>query len=327
MHSLVEGFMEYLATEKGASPETIRAYRKDLEQLEAFVHGKDLCSLTLAEVRLFLAQVAKRRAKSTLARKVACLRSFFKFLKRRGHPIDQRLLYLKGPKLGRDLPRVLSVDEAFALVEKPFGQGFKGLRDRAILELLYGAGLRVSELCGLDLPDLSLEIMVVRVRGKGRKERLAPFGKKAKQALLDYLSAREELLKQRGQQTEALFLNFRGTRLTPRSVHRLIKHYALLLGLPRVSPHTLRHSFATHLLESGADLRAIQEMLGHARLSTTQRYTHLDFAHLARIYDQSHPRARKPLVSSAGHVNEKDHPQKEGKDVQRHNYTGGKKRK
>ncbi len=327
MQPLVGEFIEYLGTEKGASPETIRAYRKDLEQLEAFVKGKDLSTLSLAEVRLFLAQVAKTKAKTTLARKVACLRSFFKFLKRQGHSLDPRLLYLKGPKLGRDLPRVLSVDEAFALVEKPFAQGFKGLRDKAILELLYGAGLRVSELCGLDLPDLSLEIMVVRVRGKGRKERLAPFGQKARQALWDYLPAREELLKKRGQQTEALFLNVRGTRLTPRSVHRLIKHYAALLGLPQVSPHTLRHSFATHLLESGADLRAIQEMLGHARLSTTQRYTHLDFAHLARIYDHTHPRAHKPLVSSDGHVNEKDHPQKEGNHVQGHDHTGGKKRR
>jgi tyrosine recombinase XerC len=309
MQGQIEKFLEYLATEKGASPETLRAYRKDLEQLAEFLKEKDLAEVNLPKVRLFLAHIAKTRAKTTLARKVASLRSFFKFLKKQGLLKDQRLLYLRGPKLGRKLPRVLSVDEAFALVEKPEGERFKVLRDRAILELLYGAGLRVAELCSLKMEDLSLEIMVLRVRGKGRKERLAPFGQKAKEALLAYLPEREALLRRQKKDTTALFVNTRGGPLTTRSVHRLVKHYALLLGLPRVSPHTLRHSFATHLLESGADLRAIQEMLGHARLSTTQRYTHLDFSHLAKIYDQAHPRAKKPLVSSPHHVNEKDHPQ------------------
>ncbi len=311
--SILKEFINFLAADKGASAQTIRAYRKDLEQLAEFLKGKDLTQASLPEVRLFLAQLAKECSKTTLSRKVASLRAFFKYLKKRGLLRDERLLYLRGPKLGLQLPRVLSVDEAFALVTAPKRPDFKALRDRAILELLYGAGLRVSELCGLTLDDVSLEVMILRVRGKGRKERLAPFGQKAKEALLDYLPAREELLLKRRKETKALFLNQRGGPLTSRSVHRLLKHYALLLGLPKVSPHTLRHSFATHLLESGADLRAIQEMLGHARLSTTQRYTHLDFSHLAATYDAAHPRAKRssPLVSSSGHVNEKDHRKKD----------------
>ncbi len=300
----IEEFLEYLRDQKGASAETIRAYRLDLEQLEEHL-GKDLAEARLPEVRLFLARVAKTAARTTLARKIAAYRSFFRFLKRQGRLRDQRLLYLRGPRTEQRLPRVLSVDEAFALVEAPKGDSFKAKRDRAVLELLYGAGLRVSELASLTPEMVSLELMVVRVRGKGGKERLAPFGKKAKEALLAYLPAREELLKRRKLNTPELFLNVRGGPLTSRSIHRIIKTYALKLGLPRVSPHTLRHSFATHLLESGADLRAIQEMLGHARLSTTQRYTHLDFSHLAAVYDQAHPRAQK-VASPSRRIKEEE---------------------
>ncbi len=311
--SILDDFIKYLIGEKGASPETIRAYRNDLFQLAEFLRGKDLSEVTLPEVRIFLAGLAKKCSKTSISRKVASFRSFFKFLKRHNLLRDERLLYLRGPKVGVKLPRVLSIDEALALVTTPNGKDFKMLRDRAILEILYGAGLRVSELCKLTLDDLSLELMVLRVRGKGRKERLAPFGSKGKEALVEYLPAREELLLKRRKETNFLFLNQRGDAITTRSVHRLIKQYALILGLPQVSPHTLRHSFATHLLESGADLRAIQEMLGHARLSTTQRYTHLDFSHLALTYDSSHPRAKRraPLVSSSVRVNEREHPDKE----------------
>jgi len=300
---VIEEFLAYLRLEKGASSETIRAYRQDLEQLKHYL-GKDPAQARLPEVRLFLAQVAKSSARTTLSRKVAAFRSYFRFLKRRGELADHRLLYLRGPRVEQRLPRVLSVDEAFALVEAPCGNSFKALRDRALLELLYGAGLRVSELASLRLEAISFEVMVVRVKGKGGKERLAPFGQKAKEALLDYLPAREALLEKRRIDTPYLFLNVRGGPLTTRSIHRLIKDYAIKLGLPGVSPHTLRHSFATHLLESGADLRAIQEMLGHARLSTTQRYTHLDFSHLAAIYDQAHPRARN-LASPARDIKER----------------------
>ncbi len=300
--SILDEFIEYLIVEKGASSETVRAYKNDLSQLAEFLKGKNLLKATLPEVRIFLAGLAKKCSKTTVSRKMACYRSFFKYLKRKNLLKDERLLYLRGPKIGVRLPRVLSVDEVFALVTSPKGKDFKVLRDRAILEVLYSAGLRVSELCKLTLDDLSFELMVIRVRGKGKKERLAPFGSKAKEALLEYLPAREELLLKRKKETNFLFLNQRGGAITSRSVHRLIKQYALLLGLPQVSPHTLRHSFATHLLESGADLRAIQEMLGHARLSTTQRYTHLDFSRLAITYDSSHPRARKS--------NEKKHSKK-----------------
>ncbi len=288
----IEEFLEYLRVEKGASPETLRAYRQDLEQLRSYLE-KDPAEARLPEVRLFLAQVAKSAARTTLSRKIAAFRSYFRFLKRQGRLSDHRLLYLRGPRVEQHLPRVLSVDEAFALVEAPQGNEFKALRDRALLELLYSAGLRVSELASLTPEAISFEVMVLRVRGKGGKERLVPFGSKAKEALLAYLPARKALLEKRKRDTKELFVNLRGGPLTTRSIHRLIKNYALKLGIPGVSPHTLRHSFATHLLESGADLRAIQEMLGHARLSTTQRYTHLDFSRLAAIYDQAHPRAQK----------------------------------
>lgn len=291
----IEEFLTYLRDEKGASFHTLRAYRRDLEELKDFL-GCDPEKATLPQVRLFLARIAKNSARSTLARKLASLKAYFKFLRQKGRLHDPRLLFLRGPRTEQKLPRVLTVDEAFALVEAPRGENFKALRDRAILELLYGAGLRVSELASLEMDSLSLDLMVVRVRGKGGKERLAPFGQAAKRALLKYLPAREDLLRRKKKETTALFLNIRGDPLTSRSVHRLVKHYALLLGLPSVSPHTLRHSFATHLLESGADLRAIQEMLGHARLSTTQKYTHLDFSHLADIYDQAHPRAQKLAI-------------------------------
>ncbi len=288
----LEAFFRYLREEKGVSPHTLRAYVSDLNQFARFL-GKDPKEATLAETRLFLAQEAKKLSKTSLARKLASLKAYFKFLKKKEELKDERLLYLRGPKLAQKLPRVLSVDEVFALVEAPKGDDFLALRDRAILEFLYGAGLRVSELVSLKLDQVLLELQVVRVKGKGGKERLAPFGQAAKKALLAYLPVREALLKRRRKENPCLFLNFRGDPLTARSVHRLIKKYALLLGIPAVTPHTLRHSFATHLLEAGADLRTIQEMLGHARLSTTQRYTHLDFSRLASIYDEAHPRAKK----------------------------------
>ncbi len=288
----LEEFCRYLKEEKGVSPHTLRAYQTDLARFAAFLGGEPE-KATLAQTRVFLAQEAKKVSKTTLARRLASLKAYFRFLKKRGKLKDERLLYLRGPKLGQRLPRVLTVDEIFALVKAPKGDDFLALRDRAIIELLYGAGLRVSELVSLKLSQLSLELRVVRVKGKGNKERLAPFGREAQKALRLYLEAREALLKKTKKESPYLFLNYRAGPLTARSVHRLIKKYALILGLPAVSPHTLRHSFATHLLEAGADLRSIQEMLGHARLSTTQRYTHLDFSHLASIYDEAHPRAKK----------------------------------
>ncbi len=292
---LFQEFLSYLQNEKRVSWHTLRAYETDLSQLKDFLGPKKLEEVTLPEVRLFLASLAHNLSRTSLARKVASLRAFFKFLKKKGALRDERLLYLKSPKLPRKLPRVLTVDESFALLEAPTGEDFLSSRDRAILELLYGAGLRVSELASLKLSQVNLDLQVVRVHGKGGKERLSPFGRKAKEALLAYFSAREEFLRRKRISSDYLFLNIRGGALTTRSIHRLLKKYALKLGLPGVSPHTLRHSFATHLLEAGADLRAIQEMLGHARLSTTQRYTHLDFSRLASIYDEAHPRAKKNL--------------------------------
>ena len=295
----IQDFLEYLRVEKGASEETLRAYKADLCQLKDYL-GKDPAEASLPEVRLFLAKKAKKLSRTTLSRKVASFKAYFKYLKRQGALKDEMLLFLRGPRTEQLLPRVLSVDEAFALVSAPEGESFKLKRDRALLELLYSAGLRVSELASLTLEAVSLHLQVIRVKGKGGKERLAPFGRPAKEALEEYLPAREALLQKHRKESAALFLNYRAEPLSTRSIHRIVKHYALKLGLPAVSPHTLRHSFATHLLESGADLRAIQEMLGHARLSTTQKYTHLDFSHLAAIYDNAHPRSEKVANRAQG---------------------------
>ncbi|WP_022852696.1 tyrosine recombinase [Thermodesulfatator atlanticus] len=288
----VADFLAYLKNEKRVSQHTFRAYEADLRQLAAHL-GKDPAQASLAEVRLYLAKLAKELDRVSLARKISAFKTYFRFLKKRGELKDERLLFLKGPKTPRKLPHVLNVDESFALVSFPKGASFLAVRDRAILEILYGGGLRVSELCALSLDDILMDLQVLRVKGKGNKERLAPFGSKAKEALEQYLSAREDFLRKKKKETRHLFLNIRGEPLTTRSVHRIVKKYALMLGLVEVSPHTLRHSFATHLLEAGADLRVIQEMLGHARLATTQRYTHLDFSRLANIYDKAHPRAKK----------------------------------
>ncbi|OAG27664.1 tyrosine recombinase XerC [Thermodesulfatator autotrophicus] len=288
----VQEFLNYLQNEKRASSNTVRSYAVDLYQLKEALR-KDPAEASLPEIRLYLAKQAKKLSRPSLARKLSSFKSYFRFLKKQGKLKDERLLFLKGPKLERKLPRVLNVDEIFAMLEKPAGENFLALRDKAILEILYGAGLRVSELASLSLDDVLLDLQVFRVKGKGRKERLAPFGQKAKAALLNYLEAREKLLKHKKKETRHLFLNVRGDPLSSRSIHRIVKKYAYYLGLPEVSPHTLRHSFATHLLEAGADLRVIQEMLGHARLATTQRYTHLDFSRLARVYDDAHPRAKR----------------------------------
>ncbi|AEH44561.1 integrase family protein [Thermodesulfatator indicus DSM 15286] len=289
---IIEDFLNYLQNEKRASPNTVRSYATDLYQLKEAL-GKDPAQATLPEIRLYLAKLAQKISRASLARKLSSFKAYFRFLKKNNKLNDERLLFLKGPKLERKLPRVLNVDEVFAMLEKPTGDDFLALRDKAILEILYGAGLRVSELASLSIDDVLLDLQVFRIKGKGGKERLTPFGQKAKTALLTYLEAREKLLKRKKKETRHLFLSVRGKPLSSRSIHRIVKKYALYLGLPEVSPHTLRHSFATHLLEAGADLRVIQEMLGHARLATTQRYTHLDFSRLARVYDDSHPRAKR----------------------------------
>lgn len=289
-------FLTHLGVEKNSSAQTVKSYREDLSQALAFVRDH----LTVGTVsprdwntrslRAFVAWMhGQGYAKSTVARRLAAVRSFGKFLCREGTLPANPAEALRGPRLDRNLPHFLSVDDIQRLLSAPAADPL-GLRDRAWLETLYSAGLRVSELCGMNLPDVDLPDGVVVVRGKGKKERLALLGDPAKQALAEWLSARTRLLA--GHQTDAVFLNHRGTRLTVRSVGRLLEKYLVKAGLdPRTSPHTLRHSFATHLLDAGADIRGVQELLGHKNLTTTQVYTHVSAARLQQSYRNAHPRA------------------------------------
>jgi integrase/recombinase XerC len=225
-----------------------------------------------------------------VSRRLSSIRSFFKFLLREGYIKSNPAKLVPNPKVPKLLPRFLSVDDVFSLVEKPEGIGFLHARDRAVLELLYSSGLRVSELSGLNTDDIHTKESLIKVRGKGKKERIVPVGSKAIDALKSYMVERM-LLKSRDR---ALFLNRMGSRLTDRGVRRIVVKYARALAIHgRIGPHTLRHSFASHLLQDGADLRVIQELLGHSSLSTTQKYTHLDITHLMDIYDKAHPIAKE----------------------------------
>ena len=288
MREYIEKFMRYLETEGGASPHTLRSYRKDLEDFFSF-RRSDSPVIETFEVRGFVAEMILRGLqKSTVNRRLATLRSFFKFLQREGYVKANPARLVNSPKMTRRLPKFLTVDDAFALVERPGGIGFASARDRAMLELLYSSGIRVSELSNLDLDNLNMKEGLIKVKGKGRKERIVPVGRKAIEALRGYLIERSLLKKSH----IALFLNRSGTRLSDRGVRRVVVKYAREILLGKVGPHTLRHTFATHLLQGGADLRVIQELLGHASLSTTQKYTHLDIGHLIDVYDKSHPLAK-----------------------------------
>lgn len=307
MTDLIERYVNYLQYERNASPHTIRNYRSDLEQFRAFLAGGDadatveVGSIDAFRVRAYLAFLyQKERKKTSVARKLATLRAFFKFLGREHVLAENPAASVSTPKLVRTLPRIMSEEEMNGLLDR-LGEAAKAgspgpdaalLRDRAILELLYASGLRVSELVGLDLRAVSFGDGMVLVRGKGRKERIVPFGSKAKQALTDYLPAREKLLWENKTGSPALFLNAHGRRLTARSVDRLVKKYVRRFAPGvKASPHSLRHAFASHLLTEGADLRAIQEMLGHASLSTTQKYTQVSIKQLIDVYDRTHPKA------------------------------------
>jgi integrase/recombinase XerC len=282
----VAEFLRHLDTERGASGHTIRAYRKDLMAFFEYVKSAAQ-SVEQIEIRGFVAsQMSSGLKKSTVGRRLATIRSFFKFLHREGYVKANPARLVNAPKMAKLLPKFLTVDDAFSLVEKPVGIGFLPTRDKAILELLYSSGVRVSELSGLNQDDLNIREGLMKVRGKGKKERIVPVGRKAQDALKAYMIERV-LLKRKD---KAVFLNRRGTRLTDRGVRRIVVKYArstLIAG--RIGPHTLRHTFATHLLQGGADLRVIQELLGHSSLSTTQKYTHLDIAHLMDVYDRAHP--------------------------------------
>ena len=298
IRTAIESFIEYLRVERNASDLTIKSYEEDLIALVLYfeeTEGREveLSEVTTLELRRFVAELQQAGyAKSTISRKLACLRSFFRFAMREGWVEANIAKPLRNPRAGRKLPHFLSAEEIARLLESPPSTNASGVRDRAILETMYSAGLRVSELVGLSIEDIDFSAGLVRVRGKGRKERLSPLGSYAQKAIKEWLSQREPNPKATKEHASAVFLNRFGNRLTSRSVGRMLEKYLKQCGLDqRTSPHTLRHSFATHLLDRGADIRSVQELLGHKSLITTQIYTHVSTERLREVYESAHPRA------------------------------------
>lgn len=309
MQTYLNAFQTHLEDERQVSPHTVRNYLSDLRQFLGVAEearGEGAAPLghpgqiDTGMIRTYLKVLHQRGAEATtLGRKLASLRSFLQLMERRGHVSSNVARIVRTPKAQRPLPNVLPIDHVFALLDTPQEPNSEAavpwmhLRDQAILELFYASGVRVSELAALDVRSVDLAAGTMRVLGKGNRERQVFFGKTAAQALRDYLEARE--VSGRGQSEPALFLNRHGQRLSMRGVHLIIKKHSRRTGIStRTSPHTLRHAFATHLLDNGADLRSIQELLGHQQLSTTQRYTHVSIDRMLDVYDRAHPRARRP---------------------------------
>lgn len=302
MTNEIGNFLDYLTYERNVSVNTVTAYRDDLESFTAFLCNDYLTvareQLELARVdhlavRAYLAHLSRRKlARASVARHLSALRTFFKWLVREGVVTANPARTVSTPKREKHLPVVMQTSDVALLLEQPDTSTTLGIRDVAFLELMYASGLRISELTGIDLDDLELRSRLVKVHGKGSKERIVPFGTKAEAALRAYLAVRGELVSDATEEEQAVFLNYRGQRITTRSVRRLFDGYLRKAALRAgISPHTMRHSFATHLLNAGADLRAIQELLGHASLSTTQKYTHLNDWQLIAVYKKAHPRA------------------------------------
>ncbi len=293
MREQIDGFLTYLELERGLSPTTQSSYRQDLGLFEAFLKARRIGGLTRVRplhVREFLQSLRATRSPATVARKLAAVKGLFRFLEGQQVITASPTPFIETPRLWRRLPQTLNVEEVERLLHSVKAEGL-GLRDLAMLELLYGAGLRVSELVSLDLAHCNFEAGFIRCLGKGNKERIVPLGRQAAAALARYLKTERPRLLARRPDAQALFVNRRGGRLTRQRVWQVLRRYADagLLG-KRISPHTLRHSFATHLLERGADLRIVQELLGHANISTTQRYTHVDRSRLKAVHEQYHPR-------------------------------------
>lgn len=290
MERYIEKFIRYLEIEKNYSKHTILNYRLDLEGFKNFLAGFQIQKVDYLNLRKYLAVLKEKNLGSrTIARHLSCLRSFFRFLSREGLIKTNPLLSLSSPKLEKHLPSFLTEEEVSKLIESTFAKKEKDertLRDRAILETFYSTGIRISELVGLNIEDVDFIGGITKVKGKGKKERIVPIGDKACAAIREYLERRKR-------QSEALFLNKSGKRITDRGVRNVVKKYLRIAGIKQggVSPHTFRHSFATHLLNRGADLRSVQELLGHVNLSTTQIYTHLTTEKLKSVYDKAHPRA------------------------------------
>jgi len=281
--------------ERNASPHTIKAYSRDLSLFAAYAGSRGWKQIDHIAVRGFLSQLyEKGLSKTSVARALAAVRSVYRWLAREGVVEQNPAKLVATPKLPKKLPRVPTIEEMNSVIDGqlPEVASFPD-RDRLMLELLYGCGIRNSELTGINLDDIRLSAEAILIRGKGKKERYVPFGDSVKSALAAYLPERQKVLADTGEHPPALLINRRGGRLTTRSVGRIIKKIAVAKGLsPDVHPHTLRHAFRTHMLEEGADLRAIQELLGHERLATTQRYTQLSMKHVLQVYDQTHPRAK-----------------------------------
>jgi integrase/recombinase XerD len=295
---LVLDFLAYLEFERGLSRNTLEAYRSDLLQFGRFLEprGTDATVATAADIGDFLAELAEGNGRppsspATIHRKTACLRSFYRHLRREGLRESDPTASITGPRRGRRLPKVLNRDEVAKLLSQPTGTAPTSLRDRALLELMYACGLRASEAIGLEVADLDMEEGVLRARGKGSKERVVPVGRAALEAVRIYLERGRPALVHGGIVVQ-LFVNFRGEPLTRQGLYKIVRRHAATAGLAeRMSPHTLRHTFATHLLAGGCDLRSVQEMLGHADVATTQLYTHLSSARLKDVYFRAHPRA------------------------------------
>jgi integrase/recombinase XerC len=281
--------------QRNSSPNTVLAYTKDLNSFVAFIGELRPADVDHVRIRGYLSALYDQGlGKSSVARHLAAVRSFYRWLAREGQVKQNPAALVSTPKLPKKLPRVPTMEEINTVLDSdmPDNAAF-GERDRVLLELLYGCGLRNSELIGINLDDIHWSNEAILVRGKGKKQRIVPLGETAALAIREYLPKRTELLRARKKTNPALLLNLRGTRLTTRSVGRIVKQIAVARGLPAdIHPHTLRHAFGTHLLEEGADLRAIQELLGHERLSTTQRYTQLSMKHVVSVYDATHPRAK-----------------------------------
>lgn len=301
LRKLVERFLEHLSDERRASVHTVSAYGRDLRAFVKYLEDEPgeratLSSIDRGVLRRYLGTLSGIRSPATIGRKLSSLRALFAYLERQGRVRSNPAALLSSPKLRRKLPRFLDAESLAEVVEAPIGlpKASRGerYRDAALLELLYGSGLRVSELVGLDVGAVAMETRELRVLGKGRKERLVPIGSKAHDVLREYLSSRAELFPGKPL-PEALFISRRGRRLSVRWVQELVRRYGVLgAGRSDLHPHALRHSCATHMLEAGADLRAIQEMLGHSSLATTQRYTHVSMDQLLAVYDRAHPLAR-----------------------------------
>jgi integrase/recombinase XerC len=305
MQKYIDDFLRHLKYERNASEHTLRNYESDLIQFydhlappdkKGVRRQVDILAIDNLTIREYLASLyEKKKKKSSIHRKIAALRTFFRFLCREGILEVNPAKLVASPRVERTLPNHLTIEQMIKFIETPETDSVLGKRDRAILELLYASGLRVSELVTLSLTDIDFDNQTVRVKGKGRKERIVPFGDHARKALQDYLGVRSELLVEAESDKVdpmAVFMNYQGTRITTRSVGRMIDKYVKQCAeIHHISPHSLRHSFATHLLDAGADLRTIQELLGHARLSTTQQYTHVSMDKLMEVYDKAHPKA------------------------------------